>query len=137
VVRWRWALIGLLGPVAGLSLPHHYAASQGTDPHWIARDGRDWAKLSPDARTAYIEGFLAGAALSQAGAAGTDDSAALTETLQALRRDGEFRFPFAESVYASRMQDFYWWENHRPLPMWYALWEVNRTLVGRVNESGR
>ena len=37
--------------------------------------------------------------------------------------------PFGANVYASRLSDYYWWDNHRPLPTWYAFWEVNAILT--------
>jgi hypothetical protein len=46
-----------------------------------------------------------------------------------LRRSGQLRFPYGSNVYASRISDFFWWENHRPLPTWYAFWEVNAILT--------
>jgi hypothetical protein len=85
--------------------------------------------MEPDARLAYVEGFLAGAALSQA-AGGARDSAALRQGLERLRSKGGLRFPFGANVYAARISDYYWWENHTPLPTWYAFMEVN-TALGR------
>jgi hypothetical protein len=85
--------------------------------------------MEPDARLAYVEGFLAGAAVSQA-AAGVRDTAALRGRLERLRKEGGLRFPFGTNVYATRITDYYWWENHVPLPTWYAFMEVN-TALGR------
>jgi hypothetical protein len=85
--------------------------------------------MEPDARLAYVEGFLAGAALSQA-AAGARDSAAVRRGLERLRLEGGLRFPFGANVYAARISDYYWWENNIPLPTWYAFMEVN-TALGR------
>jgi hypothetical protein len=110
---------------------------QEPDRHWVARNGADWRRMGDQARTAYVEGFLAGAALGQAAARAcpepcewAGDSAGLTEAMARLRRDGEFRFPYGSNVYASRISDYYWWENHRSLPTWYAFWEVNALLTG-------
>ena len=36
---------------------------------------------------------------------------------------------YGANVYVSRLNDYYWWENHRPLPIWYAFWEVNTSLI--------
>ena len=54
-----------------------------------------------------------------------------------LYRDGRFRFPYAANVYVTRVNDYYWWENHRPLPIWYGFWEVNASLTGPTTESAR
>jgi hypothetical protein len=83
--------------------------------------------MSPEARRTYLTGFLMGSALQQARAAGANDSAGLVRTLDSLRRAG-FEFPFAPNVYSARVDDYYWWENHRTQPIWSALREVNRDL---------
>jgi hypothetical protein len=90
--------------------------------------------MEPDARLAYVEGFLAGAALSQA-ANGARDMAAVKAALDQLSRNGKLRFPFGANVYASRVSDYYWWKNHRPLPTWYAFLEVNTTLGRPLSDS--
>ena len=58
----------------------------------------------------------------------TGDSAGLTRAIGSAA-DRRFRFPYGANVYASRISDFYWWHNHRPLPTWYAFWEVNAILT--------
>jgi hypothetical protein len=139
MTRWWWMALGAVGALA-------VQAWSAQDParHWIERDGTDWGRLGHEAQTAYVEGFLAGAALGQAaeqacsqqalraqrqGCDWTGDSAGLTRTLGERRRSGGFRFPYGANVYASRISDFYWWQNHRPLPIWYAFWEVNAGLT--------
>jgi len=121
--------LGATGLLAG-------RASVGPDTHWVNRNGNDWRALSPAAQTAYAEGFLAGSALRQA-AAVASDSAGLTQEISRLRRDGRFRLPYGANVYLSRINDYYWWENHRPLPLWYAFWEVNTSLTSQMNDSTR
>jgi hypothetical protein len=96
-------------------------------------NGNDWRRMEPDARLAYVDGFLAGAALSQV--AGARDTAEVATALGELRRSGRLRFPFGANVYASRVTDFYWWKNHRPLPLWSAFLEVNTTLGRPVSDS--
>ena len=102
------------------------------DPHrhWLGVNGADWRRMKPEARVAYVEGFLAGAALSQA-ATGARDSAQVRMAIEKLSRDGRLRFPYGANVYSSRISDFYWWENHVPLPTWHAFLEVN-TALGRA-----
>jgi hypothetical protein len=85
--------------------------------------------MEPDVRLAYVEGFLAGAALGQA-AAGARDSAEVRQAIEKLRQEGRLRFAFGANVYSSRISDFYWWKNHVPLPTWHAFLEVN-TALGR------
>ena len=97
------------------------------DPEWLRFDGRGWAALSPDAKQAYLAGFLAGSSTAQALEAGATDSAGMTRVLDSLSRAG-FRFPYSPTVYGARVEDFYWYTNQRPLPVWYALWEVNNRI---------
>ncbi|HEU5304609.1 MAG TPA: hypothetical protein VFU40_08195 [Gemmatimonadales bacterium] len=100
---------------------------QDPQRHWLGVTGADWRRMEPDVRLAYVEGFLAGAALGQA-ASGARDSAGVRTALERLRQDGKLRFPYGANVYAARISDYYWWENHVPLPTWYAFMEVNTTL---------
>ena len=65
------------------------------------------------------------------------DSATLSQTMATLTRTGRFRFPYGANVYVTRLNDYYWWENHRPLPTWYAFWEVNTSLIGPTTEPAR
>jgi hypothetical protein len=106
------------------------------DPHWIAATGAEWRQLSPESRQAYLAGFLNGGAVGQALDAGANDSASLAHSLDSLRRAG-FRFPYAVNVYLARTNDFYWWENHRPLPIWHAIWEVNNDLNRLTQHDSR
>ena len=116
------------------------SAGLGPDRHWSARDGNDWRALGPAERIAYVDGFLAGAGFTQAAAAWPStqaDSTGLRDTVATLTRTGRFRFPYAANVYLTRVNDYYWWENHRPLPTWYAFWEVNTSLIGPTTEPAR
>jgi hypothetical protein len=133
--QWWWAAVAAVGFFAG-------RASAGLDPdrHWSARDGDDWRAMGPEERVAFTDGFLAGAGFGQASTGperngGAADSAGLRETMATLHRSGRFRFPYGANVYVARMNDYYWWENHRPLPIWYAFWEVNTSLIGPTAES--
>jgi hypothetical protein len=107
------------------------AAWSRQDPlrHWLGVNGADWRQMDPDVRLAYVEGFLAGAALGQA-AARAQDSAQVRMAIEKLSREGGLRFPYGANVYSSRISDFYWWKNHVPLPTWHAFLEVN-TALGR------
>jgi hypothetical protein len=119
--------------VGGVASAGNWQA-QGADPDWLAVDGNAWRGMGPDARLAYVEGFLAGAALGQA-ASGARDTSEVRAALENLKRNGRLRFPFGSNVYASRVSDYYWWQNHLPLPTWYAFLEVNTTLGRRISDS--
>jgi hypothetical protein len=137
MTRWWWMALGAVGALAVQA----WSAQEPT--HWIERNGTDWGRMGHEAQTAYVEGFLAGAALGQAaeractaeelraqrqGCEWTGDSAGLTRAIGERRKTG-FRFPYGANVYASRISDYYWWHDHRPLPTWYAFWEVNAILT--------
>ena len=129
--RWWWAALAAGGFLAG-----RVSAGLNPDRHWSERDGEDWRALGRDAQIAYANGFLAGAGFAQA--AGSEaDSAGLREAMALLHRGGRFRFPYGANVYVTRINDYYWWENHRPLPTWYAFWEVNTSLIGPTTEPAR
>ena len=131
VNRWWWVTLVIL---AGSALAVSARPRQEPERHWLSITGHDWLRMGPDVRNAYVEGFLAGAAVSQA-ASGARDSAGVRTGLERLGRSGRFRFPFAANVYASRMNDYYWWKNHLPLPTWYAFMEVNTTLGRPISDS--
>jgi hypothetical protein len=95
---------------------------------WLDADGERWRRLSPEARTAYTEGFLVGAALGQAASGVPEgDTAVVGKRLDSLARAG-LRLPYAPNVYMARIDDYFWWENHRPYPIWHAFEEVNHDL---------
>ncbi len=127
-IRRAWVAV-----IAGIGI--FVSPRQEPDPAWLSADGRAWRRFQPDAREAYLAGFLAGSALAQAASAGIEDSARLVQAMDSVVRGG-LRFPYSPNVYGARIEDFYWWENHRSVPIWYALWEVNNSLR-RSPGSGR
>jgi hypothetical protein len=122
--RWFWLVLVAAGVLAGAAW-----SRQASPRHWLGVNGADWQRMEPDVRLAYVEGFLAGAALGQA-AAGARDSAEVRRAMEKLSQEGRLRFAFGANVYSSRISDFYWWKNHVPLPTWHAFLEVN-TALGR------
>jgi hypothetical protein len=120
--------------VMGGTLTATSQVGRDTGPDWLNVNGQDWRRMEPDVRLAYVRGFLAGAALSQA-ANRARDTAMVVAELTKLRRSGGLRFPFGANVYASRVTDYYWWKNHLPLPTWYAFLEVNTTFGRPVADS--
>lgn len=129
VTRWCWAALLASGLLSGSAW-----SRQEPSRDWLGVNGADWHRMGSDARLAYVEGFLAGAALGQA-AAGARDSAGVRMAIETLRRDGRLRFPFGANVYASRISDYYWWKNHVPLPTWHAFLEVNTTLGRPISDT--
>jgi len=124
-VRRRWwvvAVTAVAAFVAGRATAHQ--AERG----WRAYDGREWAQFAPKEKQAYVAGFLAGGALADAEQVAPGDSAALRRGLDSLARGGVLRFPFGHFVYANQLDEFYWWDNHVPVPLYLALRDVNRRL---------
>lgn len=48
--------------------------------------------------------------------------------MDSLSRSG-LRFPYSPNVYGARVDDYFWYQNQRSLPVWYVLWEVNNRLI--------
>jgi hypothetical protein len=92
---------------------------------WTALDGSDWTQFAPGQKEAYVAGFLAGAANA---AASTSDTAVIRATVDSLYRTGTLQFPFGHKVYANQLDEFYWWDNHVPTPLYLALSAINQRL---------
>jgi hypothetical protein len=92
---------------------------------WTALDGRDWTQFAPKQKEAYVAGFLAGAANA---AASTSDTAVIRTTVDSLYRTGALQFPFGHMLYANQLDEFYWWDNHVPIPLYLALSAINQRL---------
>jgi hypothetical protein len=92
---------------------------------WTALDGRDWTQFAPKEKEAYVAGFLAGAANA---AVSTSDTAVIRTTVDSLYRAGALQFPFGHMVYANQLDEFYWWDNHVPTPLYLALSAINQRL---------
>lgn len=101
-------------------------ASAAQEPRrWTALDGRDWTQFAPKEKEAYVAGFLAGAANA---AARTSDTAAVRTTVDSLYQTGALQFPFGPRVYTNQLDEFYWWDNHVPIPLYLALSSINQRL---------
>jgi len=96
---------------------------------WMTLDGRDWTQFAPQQKQAYVAGFLAGAA---AAATSNPDTAVIRATVDSLYQAGGLRFPLGHMVYATQLDEFYWWDNHIPIPLYLALSSINQ----RMNQHG-
>jgi hypothetical protein len=92
---------------------------------WVAFDGRDWAQFAPKEKQAYVAGFLAGAANA---AASSTDTAVIRTTVESQYQTGTLQFPFGHMVYANQLDEFYWWDNHVPVPLYLAVPTINQRL---------
>lgn len=120
----RAAAAGVLG--AALLVASLQASQEPR--RWVALDGRDWTQFAPKEKQAYVAGFLAGAAGAAGAAANNTDTAVIRRTVDSLYRAGALRFPFGHMVYATQLDEFYWWENHVPVPLYVALSSINQRL---------
>jgi hypothetical protein len=99
-----------------------------TERRWVAFDGREWTQFAPAEKRAYVAGFLAGAALAEGERAGLRDTTLLRRAVDSLYRVGGLRYPFGQMVYATQLDEFYWWDNHVPTPLYLALRDINVRL---------
>ena len=125
VVRLKATIAVVVGAVLfGAALAVGAGASE--EPRrWTTLDGRDWTQFAPREKEAYVAGFLAGAANA---VAGSSDTAVIRTTVDSLYRVGALQFPFGHMVYANQLDEFYWWDNHVPTPLYLALSAINQRL---------
>jgi len=111
--RKRLLFLGTLG--LGLLLGSGVAkAGQEQSPTQLA--GRDWQGFGPKEKDAYVAGFIAGAA-SRGGSAASSIDTTPSRAIEAMRSAKQLPFPFSVSVYASQIDDYYWWQNHLDIPI--------------------
>ena len=122
----RMAAIAVIAGAALLGAGVVMGASAAEQPRrWTALDGQDWTQFAPKEKEAYVAGFLAGAANA---AVSSSDTAVIRTTVDSLYRAGALRFPFGHMVYANQLDEFYWWDNHVPTPLYLALSAINQRL---------
>ena len=93
---------------------------------WVMLDGRDWIQFTPQQKLAYVAGFLAGAA---AVAATNPDTTVIRRTVDSLSRAGGLLFPLGSTVYVTQLDEYYWWDNHVPIPLYLALTNINQRMT--------
>lgn len=96
-------------------------------------DGHAWARMTEGEKLRYLEGFLAGQAVRQAvERLGRDavEPAALARAIEALRQEGALTYPFSPTVYKTRLEDFFFYQDRRAMPLHEALAAVNVQLRG-------
>lgn len=131
--RWETKLLLLTGIVLACAAGMASARQQPRHPTQLT--GEDWRRLDPHEQQSYLRGFLAGAAAEQVRALATargtaDDSGAISSAaVDSLRSAAALRFRFAPSVYAAQLNDFYWWTDHRDIPIVDAMIAINTTML--------
>ena len=93
--------------------------------------GRDWQKFGPKEKEAYLAGFIAGAAAVHGSAGGMSTDTTPSKAIDAMRAAKELPFPYSVSVYASQIDDFYWWQNHLDIPIVDVMARTNLQLRSR------
>ena len=105
--------------------------------HPALKTGVDWAAYGPKEKGAYLSGFIAGAGAEQARALAAlagdslDSSAVSSGAIARLANGKQLRFSYAPSVYSAQIDDFYWWEDHRDVPIVDVVITINRQLKDR------
>ncbi len=74
--------------------------------------GRDWQGFGPKEKEAYLTGFIAGAAAMHGNSAAGITDTTPSKAIDDMRATKQLPFPYSVSVYASQLDDYYWWENH-------------------------
>jgi len=111
--RKRLLFLGTLG--LGFLLGSGVAkAGQEQGPTQLA--GRDWQGFGPKEKDAYVAGFIAGAAV-RGGLAASSIDTTPSGAIEAMRMAKQLPFPYSVSVYASQIDDYYWWQNHLDVPI--------------------
>jgi hypothetical protein len=93
--------------------------------------GRDWQKFGPREKEAYLAGFIAGAAAIHEAAAAVGPDTTPSRAIDAMRAAKELPFPYSVSVYASQIDDYYWYQNHLDVPIVDVLVRTNLQLQSR------
>jgi hypothetical protein len=116
----------------GLALLGEGAASRPATgqpaPGFLAMDGHGWRALAEGEKLALLTGFLIGGTLEQALAGAPGAAPPPPETLDATRRAGQVRFPYAPAVYKARLEDFYFYQDRLAVPLYRALFQINEQL---------
>ncbi|HET7563358.1 MAG TPA: hypothetical protein VFJ96_00080 [Gemmatimonadaceae bacterium] len=129
----------LVGVVLGSAVGIAGAVQQPR--HSLLLTGEDWRSWNLDEKERYLNGFLAGAAAEQARAAAVragdaqDSSAVSSNAAWTLHANASLQFRFAPSVYEAQLDDFYWWTNHRDLPILDVMIGINRAMLQQQSDG--
>lgn len=124
--------IGLTGALAGYVLASESKLEAAAAEHPVEWDGHRWSEFSSPEKDAFLGGFLAGAAASQAYSLLMPDTVfdpqALGSALSKLRSDGGLSFPYGLNLYHARLHDYYFYIDRRERPIYRAISELNFQL---------
>lgn len=111
--KWRW--LGTIGLVLVLGSGSAASREPRQGPEQLA--GTDWKGFGSKEKEAYLAGFIAGAALVRSDSGGMGADTTPSRKIDSMRVAKRLPFPYSVSVYASQIDDYYWWENHLPVPI--------------------
>jgi hypothetical protein len=115
--------------------------ARAQDPHPTQLAGAYWAQLRPNEKQIYLAGFLAGAAAEQVRARALSDGtsadslAVSSHAIGELRAARSLQYRFATPVYSAQIDDFYWWQNHREVPIVDAMIRFNGDMLKQQTEG--
>jgi len=93
--------------------------------------GRDWQGFGPKEKEAYLAGFIAGAAVVRGNSAEQGTDTTPSKSIDVMRAAKQLPFPYSVSVYASQIDDYYWWQNHLDVPIVDVMARTNFQLQSR------
>jgi len=93
--------------------------------------GRDWQGFGPKEKDAYLAGFIAGAAAVRGSSATESTDTTPSKAIDVMRTAKQLPFPYSVSVYASQIDDYYWWKNHLDVPIVDVMARTNHQLQTR------
>jgi hypothetical protein len=93
--------------------------------------GRDWQGFGPKEKEAYLAGFIAGAAVVRGNLAAESTDTTPSKAIDVMRAAKALPYPYSVSVYASQIDDYYWWENHLDVPIVDVMARTNFQLRSR------
>jgi hypothetical protein len=93
--------------------------------------GRDWQGFGPREKEAYLAGFIAGAAVIRGNSAEENTDTTPSKAIDVMRAAKALPYPYSVSVYASQIDDYYWWENHLDVPIVDVMARTNHQLRSR------
>lgn len=111
----RWWAAGTIGLVLVLGSGFAAGREAAQGPEQLA--GKDWKGFGSKEKEAYLAGFIAGAALVRSDSGGMGADTIPSRKIDSMRVAKRLPFPYSVSVYASQIDDYYWWENHLAVPI--------------------
>ena len=111
----KWWAFGTIGLVLVLGSGSAVTRDLRQGPEQLT--GKEWRQFGSKEKEAYLAGFIAGAAVARSDSGGMGVDTTPSREIDAMRAAQRLPFPYSVSVYASQIDDYYWWENHLSVPI--------------------